>query len=125
MTIHVSNAAKVATDAQAFSDHLAGRVVLSGNEGWDLVRQAWNRAVDQRPAAVALPESAQDVLAVVEFAQAHSLTVAPQGTGHGALPLGLLDETILLNTARMRGVQIDPVAGRARVQAGEMWGEVA
>ncbi len=125
MTIHVSNAAKVATDAQVLSDRLVGRMVLPGNEGWDLARQAWTRAVDQRPTAVALPESAQDVLAVVNFARAHGLAVAPQGTGHGAFPLGPLDETILLNTTRMRGVQIDPVAGRARVQAGELWGEVA
>ena len=61
---------------------------------------------------------------MVEFAQAHGLAVAPQGTGHGALPLGPLDETILLNTAHMRGVAIDPIAGRARVQAGELWSEV-
>jgi hypothetical protein len=31
--------------------------------GWDDARRAWNLAVDQHPAAVALPESAADVMA--------------------------------------------------------------
>ena len=115
----------IAGNAQASSDRLAGGIVLSGDEGWNVARRTWNLAVDQRPAAVALPKSAEDVLAAVELARAHGLDVAPQGTGHGALPLGPLDETILLSTARMRGVQIDPVARCARVQAGELWGEVA
>jgi FAD/FMN-containing dehydrogenase len=61
---------------------------------------------------VALPESVQDVLAVVEFARAHGLAVAPQGTEHGALSLGPSGETILLNTARMRGVVIDLASAR-------------
>ena len=104
MTIKESKAAGVATAAQVLSERLAGRMILAGAEGWELARHAWNLAVDQRPKAVVLPESAEDVLAVVEFAQAHGLAVAPQGTGHGALPLGPLDETILLNTAHMRGV---------------------
>jgi hypothetical protein len=38
MTIHLSNAAKVATDAQALGNRLAGRVLLSGAEDWDLAR---------------------------------------------------------------------------------------
>ena len=38
MTIHLSNAAKVAKDA--LGDRLAGRVLLSGEEGWELARQA-------------------------------------------------------------------------------------
>jgi hypothetical protein len=125
MTIQLSNAAGITANFQALSDRLAGGIVLAGDEGWDSARQSWNLAADQRPAAVALPESAEDVLAVVEFARAHGLSVAPQGTGHGALPLGPLDETILLSTASMRGVQIDPVARCARVQAGERWGKVA
>jgi hypothetical protein len=48
---------------------------------------------------VAFPESASDVQAIVEFARRRKLGIAPQGTGHGALSLGSLEDTILLNTA--------------------------
>jgi FAD binding domain/Berberine and berberine like len=108
-----------------FPPQLAGRLVLPSDADWDLARRAWNLAADQRPAAVALPESAEDVRKIVEFARVRDLRVAPQGSGHGAVSLGALHGTILLNTAPMRGVEVDRVAQRARVHAGESWEQVA
>jgi FAD/FMN-containing dehydrogenase len=103
---------------------ISGDIVLPGEESWDAARQAWNLAVDQHPVAVALAESAEDVAAVVAFARDRGLQVAPQGTGHGADPLGPLARTILLKTSRLREVEIDPVGQRARVGAGVLWEEV-
>jgi hypothetical protein len=103
---------------------LTGELVLPDDSNWDEARRAWNLAVDQRPAAVAFPESAGDVVAVVELARDLGLRVAAQGTGHNAEPLGPLGDTILLKTERMRGVEVDPVARIARVEAGVTWGEV-
>ena len=88
-------------------------MVLAGDANCDLARQAWNLAADQRPAAVALPESADEVRSIVDQARARDLRIAPQATGHGALSLGPLADTILLSTTRIRGVQIDPLARRA------------
>ena len=105
--------------------HLAGELVLPDDEAWDRARQAWNLAVDQRPAAVALPETADDVVRVVEFARDTGLQVAPQGTGHNAPALGgALENTILLKTHRMRRVTIDPATRTARAEAGVIWIEV-
>ena len=49
-------------------EDLAGDVVLPGDDSWDAARQAWNLAVDQKPVAVVLPESADDIVATVGFA---------------------------------------------------------
>jgi hypothetical protein len=103
---------------------IGGEIVLRGDPGWDDARQAWNLAVDQRPLAVAIVESVEDVVVIVEFAQAHGLRIAPQRTGHGASSLTELDDTILLKTSRLRGVEIDASAQRARVEAGALWGDV-
>ena len=46
-----------------------GTIVAPGDAGYDQARQAWNLAVDQRPAAVAYPQSAADVAAIVDFAR--------------------------------------------------------
>ncbi len=73
---------------------------------------------------MAFPETADDVVAIVEHARRHGLRVAPQGTGHNAGPLGDLADTILLSTSRMRGVEIDVEGRRARVAAGTLWLEV-
>ena len=99
-------------------------IVLPHDRHWDEARLAWNLAVDQQPAAVALPESARDVGAIVRWARERGLRVAPQGTGHNANPLGSLAHTVLLKTERMRGVAIDARAQRARVEAGVLWAEV-
>ncbi len=101
-------------------------MILTGADpGWDDARQAWNLAVDQRPAAVAIPESAQDVAAAVRFARDRGLRVAAQGTGHNAAPLGDLAGTVLIKTRAMRRVSIDPAARLARAEAGVIWQEVA
>ena len=103
---------------------LDGKIITPEHARFDEARRAWNLTVDQRPAAVVFPESAQDVAAAVLFARQHGLRVAAQGTGHNAGPLGSLQDTILLKTERMRGVQIDPKACLARVEAGAVWLEV-
>jgi hypothetical protein len=103
---------------------LDGKIVTPEHPSFDEARRAWNLTVDQQPAAVVYPESAQDVVAAVGFARERGLRIAPQGTGHHAGVLGSLEDTILLKTERMRGVQIDPTRRLARVQAGAVWLEV-
>ncbi len=104
---------------------IAGRVATPSDPDWDQARAAWNLAADQHPSAVALVESAEDVAAVVGFAAKHDLRIAGQATGHGAVPLPPLDETILIKTERMRGVEIDPQERSARVEAGVLSAELA
>src|SRR5436305_10348238 len=94
-------------DIRALRLRLDGELVLPGDADWDAARMAWNLAVDQQPFAVVRVESAADVVAIVQFARVHGLRVAPQGTGHGASAIESLEDTILVKTERMRGVEID------------------
>jgi hypothetical protein len=91
---------------------------------WDRARVAWNLAVDQRPAAIGLPRTTDDVVALVRFARERDLRVAPQATGHQASCLGRLDESLLLKTAHMRNVSVDAQARTACAQAGALWQDV-
>jgi FAD/FMN-containing dehydrogenase len=106
------------------TEHCAGKVVTPNDERWDEARQAWNLTVDQQPAAVVFPESAEDVAAAVRHARRYGLQVAPQGTGHNAGPLGSLEDTLLVRMSGMRDVEIDPIARRARAAAGALWQDV-
>jgi FAD/FMN-containing dehydrogenase len=103
---------------------LAGDVFVPGDDGYDEARRGWNLAADQRPAAVALAESAADVVRAVRFARSQGMRIAPQGTGHGALPLESLERSLLLNTSRMRRVDIHPATRTARAEAGAQWQDV-
>src|SRR6516225_7031697 len=109
---------------EALRAAIAGQVFVPGEAGYDRARQAWNLAVDQRPAVVVEAGSAADVARAVRFARAHGMRIAPQGTGHGAGPLEPLVGAMLLRTTRMRTVRIDPAARTARAEAGAVWQDV-
>jgi FAD/FMN-containing dehydrogenase len=111
-------------DLQELRAGIAGQVFVPGDEGYDQSRQAWNLAVDRRPAAVVVAESADDVVRAVRYARDHGIRIAPQGTGHGAAPLEPLDGAMLLRTTRMRKVRIDPATSTARAEAGAVWQDI-
>ena len=112
---HTKNALRVAASPDL--------LVFPGQPGWDEARRAWNLSVDQRPAAVALPETVVDVVAAVDHARAVGLRVAVQGTGHGAGSTPL-EGALLVNMSRMTGVEVDAEARVARVAAGTLWADV-
>jgi hypothetical protein len=103
---------------------LDGELVLPVEPGWDMARAAWHLTVDQRPEFVALPETVDDIVAITRYAASNGLRIAAQRTGHGAPAMEDLTDTILLKTSRMNAVEIDPVARRARVEAGALWQDV-
>lgn len=65
---------------------LDGLVLLPEDAGYEAARLPWNRAIAQRPAAVASPRNTSDVVRVVRAARDAHLKVAPQSTGHSAAP---------------------------------------
>jgi FAD/FMN-containing dehydrogenase len=108
-----------ALELEELRTELRGDAFVPGDEGYDGARSAWNLAADQRPALVVMAEDAADVVAAVRLARERDLGVGVMATGHGvaALPHG----GILVNTSRMKGVHIDPVAETARVEPGVKW----
>jgi FAD binding domain/Berberine and berberine like len=118
------NFASTPADVRALDARLDGSAVGPDDERWDAARQAWNLAVDQRPAMVASVRSVADVQAVVNYARKYGLRVAPQGTGHNAAALGSLNRTILLKTHEMRRVDVDVERRRFRAEAGAVWIDV-
>lgn len=103
-----------------------GRVHLPGDPGYDGARTPWNLAVDQRPAAVVVPHSVDEVADVVRAATAAGLRVLPQSTGHAAGVLAELDLTdvVILRLSELTGVSVDAEARTARVVAGTQWQQV-
>lgn len=100
-----------------------GHVYLPGDTEYDAHRIAWNVACEQRPAAVALPHTAAEAASVVRMAGELGLKVAPQSTGHNAVPLaerGLAD-VVLMRTDALTDVHIDAERRVARVGGGTVW----
>ena len=103
---------------------MTATLLTAQDANWNVERGAFNVLVDQQPAGIALPRSADDVSAVVRSAAAGGKRVAAQRTGHNAEPLGSLVNTVLLRTDGLGGVQIDADASTVRVGAGALWGDL-
>ena len=91
---------------------------------FDEARAAFNLAVDQQPAAVVLAESVDNVVEAVRYARENGLRVAPQTTGHNAGAYATLEDTVLVKTTAMVGVEVDVEGRRARALAGCRWMDV-
>src|SRR5918992_2310000 len=105
------------------SPTIVGDMLVPGDSGYDEVRRTF-LTTDQRPSVVVLPESAADVVRAVQFARSQGMRIAPQSTGHGALPLEPLEGAMLLKTSRMRRADVYPATRIARADAGAEWQDV-
>jgi FAD/FMN-containing dehydrogenase len=107
---------------QTLRSQAKGAVIIPGDADYDQARMAWNLAVDQHPAVIVAAENSADVAAAVNFARHNGLGVTAQATGHGIARKP--DGGVLILTAGMQGVEIDPEAQTAWVAAGVKWGAV-
>ena len=103
-----------------------GRIWLPGDDGYEERRLGWALSADLRPAAIAIPHSVDEVIAVVKSAAAAGMRVAPQSTGHGARSLAKQDlsKTVIVRLSEFTGVEIDAERGIARVLGGTLWQDV-
>lgn len=93
-----------------------GRVWLPGDADFDEAHRPWNRAVDQEVLAVVEAADVNDIISLVKFARRSELPIATQPSGHGAT--GRASGAILLRTARLDQIVIDPAQRRATIGAG-------
>ena len=106
-------------DIRALRLRLNGDLVLPGDPDWDEARQAWNLAVDQRPAAVALAESRRGRRRAVVDVRARA-RAARRAAGHRPQRRAARRPRATRSCSRpraMRGVEIDADA-RTRPRRG-------
>ena len=98
---------------------------LTGPEDtdYDQARAVFNRMVDKRPAVIASCHSPNDVVDALAFAASESYEVAVRAGGHSVSGMSVNDGGIVIDVRPMQEITIDPVARRARVGAGAVWGE--
>ena len=112
------------TAVQELGAGLRGEFIRRGDQGYDAARAVYNAMIDKHPALIARCVDVGDVVAAVNFARAHGLTVAVRGGGHNGGGLGSCDDGLVIDLSPMKGVYVDPVACTARVAGGCVWGDV-
>jgi FAD binding domain-containing protein/berberine-like enzyme len=103
---------------------LHGDLIEPDHAGYDEARALYNAMIDKRPALIALCTDAADVAACVNFASEQGIDLAIRGGGHNGGGLGSVDDGLVIDLSRMRGVRVDPQARTATVAGGTTLGEV-
>lgn len=113
-----------ATATRDLRAQLHGNLIQPGDDSYDTVRQVYNAMIDRRPALIARCADVADVVAAVNFARAHELTLAVRGGGHSGPGLGTCDGGLVIDLALMKGIHVDQENRTVRVAGGCLWGEV-
>jgi FAD/FMN-containing dehydrogenase len=104
--------------------HLRGDLITPDASDYDEIRAVYNAMIDKKPSAMAMCVDAADVQACVNFARDTGVPLAVRSGGHNAGGLGSVDDGLVINLSKMRGIRVDPKAKTVRVQAGCRWGDV-
>ncbi len=111
-------------DVAELASSLRGRLLLSGDDGYDDARRILNPSFDKYPALVVQPTGAADVMRAVEFASGHDLLVAVKCGGHSFGGTSTCDRGMQIDLSLFRDVRVDPVSRRARVSGGTLLGDL-
>jgi hypothetical protein len=109
---------------EALSKDFPDAITGPNDAGWDAARYSFNVLIDQRPEAVARPESSAQTADIVRAARELGLRIHVQGSSHNPGPVGPLDGYLLMRFDRMKEVTIDADGETARVEAGARWWDV-
>jgi len=102
---------------------LGGKLLLTGDAGYDEARLIWNGMIDRRPALIVRCADAADVARAVAFARANELVVSVRGGDHNAAGNAVCEGGLMIDLSPMKRITVDPVTGTARAEPGLRWRE--
>jgi FAD/FMN-containing dehydrogenase len=103
---------------------LTGSVLEPGDAGYDEARRVHNGLIDRNPALIARCRTTSDIADAVRFARASGLDICVRGGGHNVAGRAVVDGALMIDLAEMKGIHVDPAAGRVRAQGGVLWHEL-
>ncbi|MEO8288473.1 MAG: FAD-binding oxidoreductase [Chloroflexota bacterium] len=109
---------------QGLASRLRGELLQPGSDGYEQARRVYNGMIDKRPALIARCMDVADVIAAVNFAREHQITLAVRGGGHNGPGLGTCDDGLVIDLSRMKGIHVDLAKQTVRVEGGCTWGDI-
>jgi FAD/FMN-containing dehydrogenase len=103
---------------------IRGRVIDRDHPDYDKARALYNGMIDKRPLLIAECLDAADVVASITYARESGLPVAIRGGGHNGPGLGSVDDGLMIDLSKMRGVRVDAEHSTVRVADGCTTGDV-
>ena len=111
-------------EVQELSDSLRGRLLLSGDDGYDTARHVLNGGIDRYPALIVQPSGATDVGLAVDFARENKLITAVKCGGHSTSGKSTCEGGLQIDLSSYRNVEVDRTNRIARVAGGSLLGDM-
>jgi FAD/FMN-containing dehydrogenase len=121
--VYDSSTPEAVVKIDGLEKQLRGTVLLPGSEEYEASRRIWNAMIDRRPRAIVCCSGPADVQAAVRFAAQEEIYPAIRGGGHNAAGLAMLDDGLVIDVSRMKGIFVEPAARTVTAQTGLTWGE--
>ncbi|PZS30269.1 MAG: hypothetical protein DLM61_11330 [Pseudonocardiales bacterium] len=109
---------------EGFRRRLRGALRTARDTGFADATRLWNGMITTKPALVVTATGIADVVEAVGFARKHELALSVRGGGHNIAGTALADGGLTIDMSGLRGIEVDPGARTATVQAGCLLGEV-
>ena len=106
------------------SRNFDGRILVSGDEGYDVARHIHNGLVDKHPRLIAQCLNTSDVARAVTAARDEGLEVSVRGGGHNVAGKAVTEGGLMVDLSLMRDVDVDSVQRTITAGGGVLWGEL-
>ncbi|MET4781537.1 FAD-binding oxidoreductase [Glaciihabitans sp. UYNi722] len=108
-----------------FPPTFRGPTLRPGDHDYPEARQIWNmRRDDELPALIVQPLDVDDVVTAMKYAASHNIPVAVCGGGHGIDGNAMPEGALVVDTAKLQDVTIDPSTNRVTIQSGVKLGRM-
>ncbi|HYH12767.1 MAG TPA: FAD-dependent oxidoreductase, partial [Thermomicrobiales bacterium] len=122
-SIHVTH--DLAPDAvEELRNSIGGALLEPGQPAFESARTLWNGMISERPALIAQPSGAADVMRLIPFARDHDLEISIKGGGHNVAGYATTSGGLMIDLERMRSVRVDPERRTVRAGGGARWSDL-
>ena len=112
------------TSLESLGKSLRGDLIDPVHPEYEAARRVYNAMIDKHPGVIARCLDVADVITCVRFAAAEGIDLAIRGGGHNGGGLGSVDDGLVIDLSRLRGVRVNPDARTATVAGGTTLGEL-
>jgi FAD/FMN-containing dehydrogenase len=107
-----------------FRQSLRGTLIGRDHPDYDEARKLYNGMIDKRPLLIARCADVADVVTAVNFGRDNNLRIAIRGGGHNGPGLGSVDDGLVIDLSKMKGIRVDLASRTVRVEPGCTSGDV-
>ena len=105
-------------------DNFEGRILVPGDEHYDLARHVHNGLVDKYPRIIAQCLSTSDVTLAVTAARTQGLELSVRGGGHNVSGKAVTEGGLMVDLSLMKDIRVDPTRRTITAGGGVLWGEL-